>query len=283
MDMFIDRHAQATYQWMNLVVHKNVAFADVDDDTVRSAIKYDSICLKALKARMKVAVTVVEPTIAAELKDEKFVLVFDGVTDACEHSLAVFAVTRKSARLLALSSFLDEKSMTADEHIRFLDLILDQYGLDLSNLVAIVCDNMETNKAILRRIMVPMICCAVHRFNLAVKDHVKGHSEVIDKVATLMRKLKTVKRVARLRSNRCKHKPVPMHELRWSGLHRMLKRYKQLHPFLYLFERDVHVDRDIPSDTPANDTRRFPIVDVLPTASENCKIMDLLDDMDLLE
>ncbi|KAL4134029.1 hypothetical protein PRIC2_004343 [Phytophthora ramorum] len=92
MVMFIDRHAKATYQWMNLVVHKNVTFADVDDDTVHSAIKYDSMCSKTLGARMMAAVTVIEPTIAAELTDDKFVMVFDGVTDAWEHSLVVFAV-----------------------------------------------------------------------------------------------------------------------------------------------------------------------------------------------
>ncbi|KAH7488767.1 uncharacterized protein KRP23_2712 [Phytophthora ramorum] len=67
MRMFIDRHAQATYQWMNLVVRKNFTFGDVGDDTVRSAIKYDSMCSKTLKARMKAAVTVIEPTIVAEL------------------------------------------------------------------------------------------------------------------------------------------------------------------------------------------------------------------------
>ncbi|ETP27597.1 hypothetical protein F442_23126 [Phytophthora nicotianae P10297] len=268
---------------MKLVVHKNFTLADVDDPTIRDAVRFDSIGSKTLKARMIAAVKLAELDMCAELKGEKYVLVFDGVTDACEHSLAVFAVTKKGARFLALSTFMNEQSMTADEHIRFLDMILTQYGLLDTDLVAIVCDNMETNKAISRRIIAPMIGCAAHRFNLAVREYVAEHSDVIDKVATHMRKLKTVKRIALLKANKCKYKPVPMHELRWSGLHRMLKRYKQHHPFLYLFERDRDVDCELPADVPANDARRFPIVNYLPNASEHCCIMDLLEDMELLE
>ncbi|EGZ18347.1 hypothetical protein PHYSODRAFT_415282, partial [Phytophthora sojae] len=95
--------------------------------------------------------------------------------------LAVYVVTRKGWRFLALSSFMDERSMTADEHIRFLDLILDQYQLDIANIVGIVCDNMETNKAISRRVSAPMIGCAAHRFNLAVKAYIKAYTDTIKK------------------------------------------------------------------------------------------------------
>ncbi|EGZ19303.1 hypothetical protein PHYSODRAFT_259766, partial [Phytophthora sojae] len=52
MDMFVDRHTQETYQWMNLVVHKNFTFAGVDDETVRAAVKFNSMSSKTLKARM---------------------------------------------------------------------------------------------------------------------------------------------------------------------------------------------------------------------------------------
>ncbi|EGZ22534.1 hypothetical protein PHYSODRAFT_285740, partial [Phytophthora sojae] len=63
----------------------------------------------------------------------------------------------------------------------------------------------------------------------------------------------------------------------------MLKRYKQLQPYLFLFERDCEVDRCIPEDAPEDDTRRFPTVQYLPSPAEHCTILDLLDDMDLLE
>ncbi|ETM98376.1 hypothetical protein PPTG_19597 [Phytophthora nicotianae INRA-310] len=202
---------------------------------------------------MVATVELVEPCLQEEFKGEKF-----GVTDGCEHSLAVFAATQKDIRFLTLSSFVEEKSMTADEHIRFLDMVLYQYKLEANNLIAIVCDNMETNKAISRRIDAPKIGWAAHRFNLAVKE-------------------------ALLKENGCKLKPVPMHELRWSGLHRMMKRYMQFHPYLHLFDRDREVDRYLPSDASQDDARRFPIVDFLPTPSEHCDIVDLLEDMNILE
>ncbi|ETP11027.1 hypothetical protein F441_13429 [Phytophthora nicotianae CJ01A1] len=79
MDMFIDRHAHTTYQWMKLVVHKNCTLADVDDPTIRDAVRFDSIGSKTLKARMIAAVKLAELDMCAELKGEKYVLVFGRV------------------------------------------------------------------------------------------------------------------------------------------------------------------------------------------------------------
>ncbi|KAF1791183.1 hypothetical protein GQ600_10828 [Phytophthora cactorum] len=111
---------------------------------------------------------------------------------------------------------------------------------------------METNKAISRR-DAPMIGCAAHRLHLAVQ--VKNHTVTIVKVSVLKRKLKSVKRIAMLTQNHCKLKPVPLHELRWSGIHGMQKRYKDLYS---------HIDKHISEETPANDSRRYPIVQFLP-------------------
>ncbi|EGZ08092.1 hypothetical protein PHYSODRAFT_435116, partial [Phytophthora sojae] len=126
-------------------------------------------------------VGVVDVKVCDELAVEKFVLVFDGFTDAAEHAIAIFAATKKGIRFLAFSPFQDEASQTASEHIAFLDLVLDHYGLDVANMIAIVADNMETNKAIARRIKVPMIGCATHRFNLAVRQWIEPHMPLIKK------------------------------------------------------------------------------------------------------
>lgn len=80
--MFANCDGRATYGWMELVVLKGLSFADVDDDCVRRAVKYASMSSKTLKARMKAAVTHVEPALRDALRGEKFALVFDGLTDA---------------------------------------------------------------------------------------------------------------------------------------------------------------------------------------------------------
>ncbi|ETO71458.1 hypothetical protein F444_12215 [Phytophthora nicotianae P1976] len=42
-----------------------------------------------------------------------------------------------------------------------------------------VADNMETNKAIARRVDVPLVGCAAHRFNLAVRERLQLHMKLI--------------------------------------------------------------------------------------------------------
>ncbi|OWZ04134.1 hypothetical protein PHMEG_00024017 [Phytophthora megakarya] len=70
---------------------------------------------------MFAAVEIMEPIIVDELRDQLFLRA---------------DLRRRDGR------------MTADEHICFLDLVVDQYHVDVRNLVGVVCDNMETYKAI---------------------------------------------------------------------------------------------------------------------------------------
>ncbi|KAG6944443.1 hypothetical protein JG687_00017873 [Phytophthora cactorum] len=65
--------------------------------------------------------------------------------------------------------------------------------------------------------------------------------------------------------------PVLLRELRWSGIHRMLKQYRERHPYLDLFERDSHVDKPIPEEALGINPRRFPIAQIF-TGSNVFKI-----------
>ncbi|ETI51039.1 hypothetical protein F442_05587 [Phytophthora nicotianae P10297] len=188
--MFFHKDAADTYGWARLVALKNFPFAHIDDPVIRTVVRYKAMDRKTLK-RMISLVGVVDVKIMHELSGEKFALVFDGFTDAAEHAIAIFAATKNGIRLLAFSPFLDEASMTAAEHVEFLDMVLDHYKLDIANMVAIVADNMETNKAISRRISVLLIGCAAHRFNLAVRKWLEPQMHLIKKVSALMKKLKT--------------------------------------------------------------------------------------------
>ncbi|KAE9317815.1 hypothetical protein PR003_g18384 [Phytophthora rubi] len=239
--MFAHKDAANTFGWTKLVALKNFPFAHVDDPVIRDTIRVKPMDKRTLLKRMMSLVGVVDIKAAEELGGEKFVLVFDGFTDAAEHAIVIFAATKKGIRFLTFSPFQDEASQTASEHIAFLDLALDQYGLDVANMIAIVADNMETNKAITRRIKVAMIGCAAHRFNLAVRQWIEPHMPLIKKVSSLMQRLKTEKRVAKLKLNGCKYKPLALHELRWSGCYRMLKRFEDLQRFLHLFVDDCDI------------------------------------------
>ncbi|KAF1781168.1 hypothetical protein GQ600_15642 [Phytophthora cactorum] len=174
---------------MNLVVHKNVPFANVDDETVRAAIKFDGISSKILKA----------------------------------HMIALPFGRRGPSGCVR------------------------QHGDKQSDF---------------RRVEAPMIGCAAHRLNLAVKDYVKNHT------ARLSRSQSNAKAKECQGHNHVKTKPlqieaVPLRELRWS----MRQSRWQAHP----------------EEAPANDPRQFPIVQFLPDPGEHCSILDILDDMKLLE
>ncbi|KAF1786156.1 SKP1 component, POZ domain [Phytophthora cactorum] len=105
------------------------------------------------------------------------------------------------------------------------------------------------------------------------------HEHLIKKVTTFMRKLKTVKRIAKLKQNGCFYKPVSLREFRWSGCYRMLQRLEDFRPYLHLFQDDCEVDRDLSADDSADDLRRLPIVDFIPSMSEQRTIALLLDEM----
>ncbi|KAE9020582.1 hypothetical protein PR001_g13566 [Phytophthora rubi] len=251
--MFALKDAANTCGWTKLVALKNFPFAHVDDPVIRDAIRFKPMDKRMLLKRMVSLVGVVDIKVAEELAGEKFVLVFDGFTDAAEHAIAIFAATKKGIRYLAFSPFQDEASQTASEHIAFLDLVLDDYGLDVANMIAIVTDNMETNKAIARRIK--------------AED-----SEACSQVETEWVQIQALE----------------LHELRWSGCYRMLKRFEDLQRFLHLFVDDCDIEREEVEDGEANEVsssdsntglRRIPMVDLIPSAGEQRKIAELLDEM----
>ncbi|KAG2810440.1 hypothetical protein PC112_g16053 [Phytophthora cactorum] len=200
---------------------------------------------------------VVDFHIRDELEGERLVLIFDGFTDTAKHGIAVFAANR--------------------------------YGRDVANMNAIVAGNMETNKTVARRIKLPMIGCAAHRFHLPVREWLELPIPLIKKVSALMRKLKTVKHVAKLKGNECDNKSIVLHELRWSGCYRTPKRFEDLQPYLHLSvngsdeergdDGDHDADSGVPSLSSATNVHRVALNDPTPSASEHPTITALLDEM----
>ncbi|KAG3093673.1 hypothetical protein PI124_g16508 [Phytophthora idaei] len=127
--MFVHKDAADTYGWTKLVALKNFPFTHVDDPIIRSAIRYKTMDRATLLKRMVALVGVVDTNSAEELAGEKFALVFDGLTDSAEHAITFFAATKQGLWFLAFSPFQDESSMTAAEHIDFLDMVLSQDSL----------------------------------------------------------------------------------------------------------------------------------------------------------
>jgi hypothetical protein len=115
------------------------------------------------------------------------------------------------------------------------------YNCDWDKVAFFVADNENTNKAISDLSQTPMVGCAAHRLNLAIKNNRSQEvAELLTKVNSLMVKLRTKKNRGKLRefTDLAPKKSMPV---RWSADHYMVKRYFEIEPFLdvSLFDREV--------------------------------------------
>ena len=206
LDDFIDIKSTSTMKWLRLLIRKNLPLSYCEDLEFRNSLnaEYKQISLKTLTLRMDLIVKKIETEVKQKLAEtDHIILILDGWTERANHYLAVFAVTPKSEPLLlAFSPFINEEALTADEHIKFLDFVVDLFAIDVYKIRAIVADNTSTNKLFARKIDVPFIGCASHRLSLAVnKNFLVNHKQLLEKVHRLMVKLGTIKRSGMYFSN----------------------------------------------------------------------------------
>ena len=178
----------------------------------------------------------VENKIAAQLPD-KISLIFDGWSFASTHYTAVFAAFPSdnsvgyTTRLLTISPLHDESSLNAEEHIEFLTYMLDVYNKNWENVCGLVGDNVSTNRRFSKKTGVPLVGFASHRLNLAIKDILKFHEVLLNKLNRLMSKLRNLLLSAKLRKLTTL-RPKLRNVTRWSSTYDVLRRHKELKPFL---------------------------------------------------
>ncbi|KAF4147527.1 hypothetical protein GN958_ATG03297 [Phytophthora infestans] len=140
---------------------------------------------------------------------------------------------------------------------------------------------METNKAISRRISAPLAGCAAHRFTFALGNLLVPQMPLIKNVSAFMKKMKTVKRVDKLKLHGCYYKPISLHELRWGGCYRMLKRFEDLQPYMHLVMDDCTAQDDASDDfttySNTENLQRIPLVDLITSPRDQRNIFALLN------
>ena len=69
----------------------------------------------------------------------------------------------------------------------FIKFVMELYLRNWNDILFVICDNCNTNKVIADKLLVPMIGCASHRFDLAVKENFNSNNFeiVIEKVNDL--------------------------------------------------------------------------------------------------
>ncbi len=150
--LFYQKKCVAVHGWIDFVVMGLQPFSVVENSVLIRQSKYESINHKTLGKYMQMLTERVERKISRLLPD-KFALVFDGRSASDTHYVAMFATFPTSNEngydkvLLAFSPFEDENTQNAQNHYDFAIFVLSVYEKTLSNVVALIGDNCNTNKA----------------------------------------------------------------------------------------------------------------------------------------
>ena len=147
--------------------------------------------------------------VEAKIQDylpETIAILIDGWSKGLVHFVCLFASFASDNAngyewvMLVFAPILSETSFTARDNYEFVLWVLQLHGKNLDNVTAIIGDNVFTNKALADLCSKPLIGCASHRFNIAVRAFLVPYEGLIMKVNTLMGKLKNFKLAGKLRS-----------------------------------------------------------------------------------
>ena len=229
LDFMHCRKSENIYGWIEWVCMDLKPFAFVENELTRKYSCLEKITITTLEKYMHLLTNEVEKVHARELPD-KIALMIDGWIRGSTHFLGVVACYPShdqdfETALLAFSPLLDETSQSSSEQFDFLMLTLLNFGKNIAeNVIALVADNCETNKALADLCEVPLIGCSSHKLALAVKELLKPHETLLNKINMIMGKLKSPKMSAELRKL-TPLRPIQQGATRFLSTMQMMERY----------------------------------------------------------
>lgn len=233
------------YGWLEWGIMGGQPFNFVEDIYVRRNVKREHISRNTLVKYMEKLGTIVEQKLAQILPDQ-FGLIIDGWTCNGEHYIAIFATWTDDngyVKTYLLCCGVQDELPEDEENTDFTaesigDYISDELNLvgkGFQNLQFISGDNCSVNKKLcalissLIRRPCPLLGCASHRLNLAVKLYLVPHADLIAKGQNVMTQLRTLKNRSMLRRV-SRYAPKLAQDTRWGSTFTMLQRYMVLEP-----------------------------------------------------
>ncbi|EGZ12619.1 hypothetical protein PHYSODRAFT_337039 [Phytophthora sojae] len=183
--------ASNRYAWLRWIVTGNLPLSFCESKKTRQYTKLTPISVETLTAIME-AVTKAMETMIGDTMPERFGLVLDGWTHGTEHYMAVYGcfetATGPQYPLLSLAPVMDEPDdrLSADGHLTAIKRFLPFFGKSISGCLFLVGDNCGVNKRLANLLGVPLIGCASHRLNLAVRDYLEPHDSILEEIQQLM-------------------------------------------------------------------------------------------------
>jgi len=196
---------EGNHNWMRWIANRNQPLLEVENKMTHDMFKNKPMAVKTLRKLILGTTNEAMKPISEELrKAGRFTLIVDGWTcdGTSTHDIAIFAgfINPKTDEheevLIAIQPALNEEDMGAEAHIALLESTLEMHGLDRTIVICFICDNCNTNSCVSKLWDIPMVGCASHCFNLAVKlwiSNIRGLEDAIAYVATLMGKACNIK------------------------------------------------------------------------------------------
>ncbi|CAG8725710.1 44384_t:CDS:2 [Gigaspora margarita] len=152
------------------------------------------------------------------------------------HFVGLFSIyqTVHESRNLVLLAFLpfeDRTTQNADAHIKFFKDVLELYDKGIKNVLFLLGDNCSTNKKIANDLNLPLVECALHRLNLVVNDFINSSITLVNQIRTIVHMMRTYKNREKL-AKVTNLKPVLDNATRWMSVTKMIKRCKELIPYI---------------------------------------------------
>jgi hypothetical protein len=184
----VSEREQEVAKWIQFVVMKNLPVSFVDCEYTRDITRLKPISAKTLRRHILDVLSVTKETIQLELPS-RFAIVFDGWTEGTQHFIGVAAAYLKPETtgkekpvqtMLSMKPLLANgiKGMRATDHIAHIERVLESYGKNLENILCLVGDNCSVNQSMARILGIPLIGCASHKFNLAVRQWISRQSDL---------------------------------------------------------------------------------------------------------
>jgi ribosomal protein S30 len=161
-------------------------------------------------------------------------------------------VTVNYQRFLTISPPFDETEYGAISQAAFIVDTVEAFDRTKESILFLVGENTNTNPATARKLGVPFIGCASHRFNLAVQSYLDTYDEIITSINNLMKVLRSVKKAGKLRMNTLRSvkkagklrmntplEPVTRNVTRWSSTYSMVERFFRLKE--HLIDLDIRL------------------------------------------
>ncbi|KAG3189857.1 hypothetical protein PC128_g11571 [Phytophthora cactorum] len=214
---FVFEKTPHRYQWLRWVVERSMPLSEVDDERTRAMDKWRPTNSKAVKKDVITVAPNLGSVISEEMGDEIGVI--------------LYTVDGRLRRTLLVVSPLDDGNQDADAHIALFRNVLDVYNKTIDVIRFLVADNCNTNRSIATKLGVPLVGCASHLFNLAVKKFLTEHETLLQQINSLMHQLRlpnNASELAKLTPLRAKARNVT----RWSSTYGMLQRYVKIRAYI---------------------------------------------------